>query len=240
MRESQSSPAQAPHVVEVEPRRSEEVVTRVVLDLEHAAHEGEPVRVHAGRRKTDHRVAGLDPRAVDQRPALHDPDTRAGEVELVLAVDTRQLRRLAADQRASCRATHLRSALDELGDGLELDPIRCHVVEEDERVGAAGADVVDAVRRQVGAARAERAALAREDELRPHRVGRGGQEAVAVQRMEPRERAEAGRSGGLDCGTKPLDHRVRLRDRDAGSLVGLLARVHGPSVQSAPWTSRRC
>ena len=71
-----------------------------------------------------------------------------------------------------------------------VDPIRGDVVEEEERVGAAGDDVVDAVGGEVGAARAERAALAREDELRPDRVGRGGEEAVAVQRMEPRERAE--------------------------------------------------
>ena len=72
----------AAHVLEVEPRRREQVVTRVVLVLEHAPHEREAVRVHAGRREADHGVALLDRRAVDQPRALDEPDARPGEVEL--------------------------------------------------------------------------------------------------------------------------------------------------------------
>ncbi len=116
----------------------------------------------ARRREADHQVAGDAARAVDQAFALDDADARPGEVELVLAVDARQLGRLAADQRAAGLAADLGRALDELGDLLELDPVRGDVVEEKERLGAARDHVVDAVRGQVGAAsRAARPARAR-------------------------------------------------------------------------------
>ena len=75
--------------------------------------------------------------AVDQRVAVDDADARAGEVELVLAVDAGQLRRLAADQRDARRAADLGGALDELGDLLELDVGGGDVVEQEERLGAA-------------------------------------------------------------------------------------------------------
>ena len=62
---------------------------------------------------------------------------------------------------------------------------------------------------------------------------------AAVERMKARERAEP---PSLPCTTAARSRSITtsLGDRDAGSLVGLLARVHGPSVQSAPWTSRPC
>ena len=199
---------QPPHVVEVEARRREQVLSVVVLELEDPADEREPVRMHACGREPDDRVADFDPRAVDQPLALDDPDTRAGEVELVVPVDPGKLCGLAADERDSGVAADLRRALDELGHLLEVDPVRGDVVEEEERIGAARQDVVDAVRGEVGAAVAERAAGAREDQLRADRVRRGGQQAGLVERVQPGEGAEAGRAGGLDSRAEPLDDRV--------------------------------
>ena len=103
----------------------------------------------ACRREPDHRVARLDARAVDELLALHDPHARAREVELVLAVDPGQLRRLAADERAAGLAADLGEAVDELRDLLEVDPVRGDVVEEEERLGAGREDVVDAVGAEV-------------------------------------------------------------------------------------------
>ena len=88
-------------------------------------------------RQTDDDVSLPHPRAVDQAVALDDADARAGEVELLVAVDPGQLRGLAADERDACLAAHLRCALHQLGDLLELDAVRSHVVEEDQWVGAA-------------------------------------------------------------------------------------------------------
>src|SRR5829696_381949 len=52
--------AEPPDVVEVEPRRREQVVALVVLELEHTPHEREAVRVDARRREADDRVPLLD------------------------------------------------------------------------------------------------------------------------------------------------------------------------------------
>ena len=156
--------------------------------------------------------------------ALDDPDARAREVELVLAVDPRKLRRLAADERAAGGAADLGEALDELRDLLEVDPVRGDVVEEEERLGAARQDVVDAVRAEVRAAAAERAALPREDQLRPDRVGRRCEEPRAVERMEAGERAEPSwrrstprRRAGARRRRSPSRSRLR-RPRTSGSL----------------------
>ena len=77
--------------------------------------------MHAGGGKADDVVARFDRRAVDHAVALDDPDAGRGEVELALAVDARQLGRLAADQRDAGRAADLGGALDEVGHLLEVD-----------------------------------------------------------------------------------------------------------------------
>ncbi len=91
--------------------------------------------------------------------------------------------------------------------------------------------VVDAVRGEIGSARAERAALPRQDELRPDGVRGRGEEPIAVERVQTREGSEPDRTRRFDGRAEPLDHRIRLRDRDARGLVRLLA-AHRPSVQS--------
>ena len=66
------------------------------------------------------------------------PTHGAGEVELALGVDAGQLGRLAADERDACLAADLGGAVDELGDLLEVDLVRRDVVEQHQRLGAAG------------------------------------------------------------------------------------------------------
>jgi hypothetical protein len=80
--------AKLPYPVEVERRRGR-VITCVVLVLEDSAHEREPVRVDARRRKPDDGVTDFDPRSVDHPVPFDDPDAGAGEVEFVLLVDAR-------------------------------------------------------------------------------------------------------------------------------------------------------
>ena len=128
------------------------------------------------------------------------------------------------------RAADLGGALDELGDLLEVDPVRGDVVEQEQRVGAGREHVVDAVRGEVGAAGAQRAALAREDQLRADAVGRGREQAPVVERVEARERAEARRARRLDGGAQPLDDRVGGRERDAGGLVRLPLHLSSEST----------
>ena len=121
-----------------------------------------------------------------------------------------QLGGLAAEERAAGVAADLRRPLDELGDLVELDPVGGDVVEEEQRLGSGREHVVDAVSGEVGAARAQRASLAGEHELRADAVGRGCEQSPVVQRVQPRERAEALRSGGLDGRPQPARRPRRL------------------------------
>ncbi len=219
--------AQAPHVVEVEPCRRQQVGPVVVLQLEHAPREGEAVRVNAGRGKPDDDIALVHGRTVDQAVALDDADACRCEVELIVAVDVRELRRLAADERHACRAADLGGAFDELRDLLEVDPVRRDVVEQEQRLRARRDHVVDAVRGHVGPARPQRAAVPGDDRLRPDRVHRGGEQAPLVERIEPGEGAEARGSGRLDGRAETADDGLGGRERDARSGVRAVLRRHG-------------
>ena len=93
------------------------------------------------------------------RVAVDDADAGAAEVDLPVAVDARKLRRLAAEDRAARSAAHVGGALDELGHLLRVDRVGGDVVEQEERLGAGGEDVVDAVRGEIRAAPAQLARL---------------------------------------------------------------------------------
>src|SRR4051812_25218563 len=230
VRESEGAAAQPPGHTEVERRRCEQVGAVVVLLLEDAADERKAIGVDAGRREAEDDVARLDPGAVDQRLAVDASDTGRCEVELALLIHVRHLRRLAADQRDTRRAADLRRALDELSDLLELDPGGGDIVEQHERLGAAGDDVVDAVRSHVGAAVAQQAAGTRDHRLRADGVRRGGKQARLVERMECREGAEALRPRRFDRGAQPFDDRPGRGERNAGRVVRALLLAHGPSL----------
>ena len=116
---------------------------------------------------------------------------------------------------------------------LEVDVIGGDVVEQDQRVGAARDHVVDAVRGHVGAAGAQRPPPPGDDGLRPDRVGRGGEQAAVVQRVQTRERAEPAGARGLGRGAQPLHDSLRRRERDPGGGVRPVV-AHGPSVRGAP------
>ena len=125
-------------------------------------------------------------RAVDSRSRSTIPTQVPAKSSSLVPVDPGKLGRLAADQRDSRLAADLGRTLDELRNLLEIDPVGGDVVEEDERVGARRRDVVDAVGGEVGAAGAQPPARAREDQLRPDRVGGSGEKPLVVERMEAR------------------------------------------------------
>ena len=147
----------------------------------------------------------------------------------LVLVDPWKLCGVPADERDACLAADLRRALDELGDLLEVDPVRGDVVEEEERIGAARQDVVDAVRGEVGAAVVEGAAGARKDQLRADGVVDAARRS---RRADPiGERAEAGRAGRLDRRAEALDDGVARRQRDPRAGVGLALPCHTPSLR---------
>jgi hypothetical protein len=226
MREGVCVLAEPADVVVVATGRGQQILPLVVLVLEHPPDEREAVRVHSGRGEADHGVSRFHPRAVDDAVTIDDPDAGSGEVELLLLVDARELGGLAPDESDAGLAADVGRALDELDDLLELDPARRDVIEEDERVGARRDHVVDAVRGDVGAARAQPSPLAGQDQLRPDRVGRRREEPFLVERMQAGEPPEPRCPGRLDSGSEPFDDGLPRGERDAGSCIGLAPAGH--------------
>ena len=197
-----------------------------------------------GRGEADHDVAGLDPRAVDDTVTIDDADGGAAEVDLVLAVDAGQLRRLAAEDRTARRAADVGGALDQLRDLLDVDRVGGDVVEEEERLGAGREHVVDAVRGEVLAAPAQPVAAPAEHELRADGVRGCGEQAPVVDREEAGERAEgaddARRCGRGDGAAQAIDDRVRGRKRHPRGGVRLLGRGHETEPSDPLGSSHWC
>jgi hypothetical protein len=220
------SVAQPLDVGQVAPCRREQVLASVVLFFEHASYEAEPVRMDAGRPEADDDVALLHAGAVDDALAVHDANARTGEVDLLVPVDPRKLSRLAADERDARGSTHLRGSLHELRDLLEVDAVRSDVVEKDERIRAGGRDVVDAMRGEVRAARAQLPPLAGENELGPHRVRGSSEQPALVEWVEARESTEPCCSRRLGRGAEPFDDSLTGGERDARLRVRLPSARH--------------
>src|SRR5439155_21324938 len=96
--------SERPHLVQVEPVRSEQEVGVEIAVADELPHELEPVRVQPGGWKAEDDVARLDARPVDQPLAIDEPNACADEVELLALVDPGQLGRLAAENCAAGRS----------------------------------------------------------------------------------------------------------------------------------------
>src|SRR5207237_7447134 len=101
-------------ILDVDAGRLEQLGGSLRGELQRLSRERESVRVQAGRSETQHDIARLDPRAIEDGALLHDADAEAGQVVFVTLVEAWQLRRLTADQGASGEQAALGDALDDL------------------------------------------------------------------------------------------------------------------------------
>ena len=187
-----SAVAEPPNVVEVEPRRREQVGAVVVLVLEDPADEREAVRVNAGRRQSRRR--GRRPRPASRRS--RDPARRC----------PRTYPRSRARPPGRCRAARpsRRRSARRLPRGrllLRPPPARrpapgrwCSRRRSRAATSGSAPHVITSLMQWAARSApqfAQRAALPREDELRAHRVGRRSQQPRVVERVKARESAEA-------------------------------------------------
>ena len=220
------------HVPRVEPRRREErladrfpaegVGAILVPELhrlhEHLARERIAVRVEAARREADHDVSGLHLRAVDDLLPPDDADGEPREVVLPRRVHPRQLRGLPAEERALRLLAGVGDPADDrLGDA-QLELPGAEVVEEEERAGAAGDDVVHAHADEIEADRVVRAGGEGHLELRPHAVGAAHQDGLL---HVGRDAAQPGEAADVAHDLRDARH---LRQR-LDALDELVARV---------------
>ena len=175
--------------------------------------------------------------------AVDRADDEARDVVVAKRVDARHLRGLAADQRAPGAAAGLGDALDELGQLLRYELAGGVVVEEEERVGAAAEDVVDAVVDEVDADAAVAPGRDRDLDLGADRIGaRGEHPPVRRPRLESEKAAEradpaedlAGVGGG-DGAPDQADGTVALIDVDTGIRVAKITHLGRECIGGLTW-----
>ena len=214
-------------------------VDRVLL--EQVTDQAEAVAVHAGGVDADEDVALLDELRAPELVTLGEADGEAGHVEVAVGELAGVFGGLAAEEHALGAQAALVHAGDDVGDLLGDHAADHEVVEEEERHGAAGGDVVDAHRHEVDADGVEPADAAGDLDLGADAVGAGDEDGVLEPRQahgaaEPAEAAEDERVlRALQPLLHELDGAVARVDVDAGLLVGepLLVR------HAAPWSLAR-
>ena len=179
--------------------------------------------MHARRGKADHRIAGGDVRARQQRAALGRADRKAAEIVIAVLVEAGHLGGLAADQRAAGFAAAFGDAGDDRGRRLRIELAAGEVVEEEQRLGALHHEVVDRHRHEVDADAAMQAGLDRDLDLGADAVGGGDQHRILeARRLEVEQAAEAadfgiraGARGGADHRLDEIDQAIAGVDIDA-------------------------
>ncbi len=182
-----------------------------------------PLECTPDEAKPDHRIAGRDIRARQQRAALGRADRKAAEVVVAVLVETGHLRGLAADQRATGFPAAFRDAGDDRSSRLRIELAAGEVVEEEQRLGALHHEVVDRHCDQVDADAAMQPGVDRDLELGSDAVGGRHQnrvlEAGGLEVEQPAKAADlgvgAGPGGGADHRLDHVDQPVARVDIDA-------------------------
>ncbi len=198
---------------------------------EHAAGERVAVGVQTARREAQHDVALLHHLGQDHLGPVDDAHAEAAQVVVVGVHDAGVLGRLAADERAARLQAALGDAAHDGRDVLGLDVADGDVVEEEQRLGARGEQVVGAHGHQVDAHGVVAAEQLGELELGAHAVGARDEHGVVhlldvgggEQAAETAQAADDLRAvGGGDALLHQVDRAGALGRVDTGVAVGYL------------------
>ena len=189
----------------------------------------------AGGGEAQDDVALFDQLRADHLGAVDDAHAKAREVVVVFGHDTGVLGDLAAHERAVGLLAALCDAADDLGHLLGLELADGDVVEEEQGLGAAGEDVVDAHGHEVDAAAVVAVdhlgqlelgahAVCARDHDRVFHILEGGCAEQAAKAADVSD--DLGAVGALHGSADCLDGAGALIDVNAGVLVGDLLVGH--------------
>ena len=196
------------HLLHVDARRSEQrlahrlAVERVnggqkllgALPLHaHLARERVAIGVQTRRRKSDEHIALAHAFGIEHLRTIDHAHREAGQVVIVRVHNTRMLSHLAADERAARLAAALADARHDFRHMLAAQLADRDVVQEEQRLGAAGEDVVHAHGDKVDAHRAMLADKLGHLELGAHAIGTRHEQRVfhPLRRRDGEQAAEA-------------------------------------------------
>jgi hypothetical protein len=166
--------------------------------------------------------------AREQRAALGCTDRKACEVIVVLGVEPRHLRRLAADQRAACKSAAIGNTLDDVDAGLRRELAGGEIVEKKQRLRALYDDVVDTHRDQIDADGGVLAGLDGDLHLgadaviggNKDRIGKACRFQIEQTAKAPDLRVRAWPTGSTNQGLDGFDHGIASIDIDASFGIG--------------------
>ena len=199
--------------------------------------------------KADQHIAGHDIGARQDPAPLHRTDGEAGEVVVLPRIHAGHLRRLAADERTAGLAAAVGDAGNDRSRGLHIELAAGEIVEEEQRLGALGEQVVDAHGDEIDADGGMQAGVDGNLELGADAVVGGNEDRVLeAGGLEIEQRAEAAEIGVRarpprrpDKPTKAPPRRHRCQHRNAVEIGRCRASWHGslegPS-QLSPYRSR--
>ena len=191
------------------------------------AHQGEAIGMHAGGGKADQHVAFDNRGTIDYGGLLGHAHGETGQIVLVLVVHARHLGGLAADQAA----IGLHAAVGHAGDDLlkqgRIVLAAGDVIQEEQRLGALGGDIVDAHGHAVDADGVVLVGHLGHDQLGADAVGAGNQHWLLVtqggeieQAAESADAADHARTvGARHVGLDTLDDFVTGLNAYAGFLI---------------------
>ncbi len=220
--------------------RGEQLLAALPLHA-HLARERIAVRVQAGGSQADEHVALLHAFGVEHLRAVDNADGEAGQVIVVRVHHAGVLSHFPTHERATRLTASLADAGDDLGHMLLAQLADGDVVQEEQRLGAAGEDVVHAHGHQVDAHGAVLAGELGDLELRAHAVGARNQQRLfhilrrgdAEQPAEPADVAHDLRTvGGMHGLLDRVDRAGPFGDIDAGCCVGDFLVAHDCSFVS--------
>ena len=194
--------------------RGLELLDGLALDGD-LAHERVAVGVDAARRQAEDDVALAHELGADHLGTVDDAHHEAGEVVVVRRHDAGVLGHLAAHQRAAAHAAAVGDTRDDRGDRFGLELADCHVIEEEQRLGAHDHDVVDAHGNEVLANGAVAVEQLGDRKLGAHAVGARDEHGV-FHVLEARHREARSESA------EPADDLGSVRARHGG-----LDGIHG-------------
>ena len=179
-----------------------------------------------GRSEADQAVSRRHPVRDDDFVLLDHADGETRQIVIAGAVHAGHLGGFAADQRAAGLPAARADPADDLGGNVDIERAGGVIVEEEQRLGAADDEIVDAHGDQIDADAVVPAEFQRQLELGAHAVRRRDEHRLPVARRKLAKAAESadigehfGPAGGLDGRTDPAHESVAEVDVDAGVAI---------------------
>ena len=205
---------------------------RDLIGFQDAAHQAEAIAVNATAGDGQQPITGLNAAAINQPWLIDNGHTKAGQVVATSWIEARHFSGFAPQQAATALAAAAGDSFHHFGHGGRAELAGGDVVEEKQRLGAAGDHVVGAHRHQINPHPVMAAAVLGEFQLGANAIGASHEQGLFKPGRQAAEAAKApesaqhfGAMGGLHAGADAFNEMASGFNVNAGALVVHLLRL---------------